>query len=121
MRQEQSHECFEHHMLLKGELTKISNFLFGCPEKGDEISFVSKVALMFDTLTLIKRMIIGSALTILGAAIFVGQQLKQIEVNSRALNAHLEQAHEMEKRITKLETAYVNSPDKYVEKVNTTE
>ena len=79
MHQEQSQECYNHHMLLKGQLEKITNFLFGSAEDGTEISFTSKVALMFDVLTLIKRLLIGSVFTIIGAGIFIGQELQKIK------------------------------------------
>lgn len=103
MQQEQSKECFEHHMLLKEEVGRINHFLFGCPEKGDEVSFVSKVALMFDTLNLIKRLIIGSAVTVLGVGIFVGQKLQEIDNNSKVLEAQVEYVKQIDIRVTKLE------------------
>lgn len=103
MQQEQSQECYEHHMLLKDELSRINHFLFGGPEKGDSISFVSKVALMFDTLNLIKRLIIGSVITVISVSIFVGQKLQKIDDNAVILEAQVEHSRQVDIRLTKLE------------------
>ena len=44
---EQSKECFEHHMLLKKMLDEMRDFLFGDLKHTNDISFVSKVNLMY--------------------------------------------------------------------------
>lgn len=103
MKPEQSQECYEHHMLLKSTLDNISGFLFGSPEHGQEVSFVSKVNLMFSELEFIKKLLIGSVFTILGMCIFIGQQLYKIDNDSQHLNAHLEQAQKIEMRLAYLE------------------
>lgn len=104
MHQEQSQECYNHHMLLKGQLEKITNFLFGSAENGTEISFTSKVALMFDVLTLIKRLLIGSVFTIIGAGIFIGQELQKIENNANILTTHIEYSKQLDARLTNVES-----------------
>ncbi len=103
MKPEQSQECYEHHMLLKNTLTTITDFLFGSPEHGGEVSFVSKVNLMFEELAFIKKILIGSVFTILGACIFIGQELYKIDADSEYLNAHLEQSKKIEMRLAYLE------------------
>ena len=103
MKPEQSQECYEHHMLLKTTLDKITGFLFGNPEHGHEVSFVSKVNLMFDELSFIKKLLIGSVFTILGACVFIGQQLYKIDTDSQHLSAHLEQSKRIEMRLAYLE------------------
>lgn len=102
-RQEQSQECFEHHMLLKGHLDKINHFLFGDTEHGGEVSFVSKVNLMFDELKFIKQCLICSIATIFTAGVFLGQQLRQINISSQSLNTYMEQQQQIELRLVKLE------------------
>ena len=102
-RQEQSQECFEHHMLLKGQLDKINNFLFGNAEHGGEVSFVSKVNLMFDELKFIKQCLIYSIVTIFTAGVFLGQQLRQINISSQSLNTYMKQQQQTELRLVKLE------------------
>ena len=46
----QAQECYEHHMLLKGQLERINHFLFGDPEHPDDLSVTAKVNLMFNVL-----------------------------------------------------------------------
>ena len=99
----QAKECFEHHMMLKGSLEKINHFLFGSPERGNEVSFVSKVNLMFDELKFIKQSLVASIFIILSACIFLGKQLYQLEINSRNLNAYMEKQQQIELRLAQLE------------------
>lgn len=101
---EQSHECFEHHMLLKDKLEKIHNFLFGSPEHGGDVSFVSKVNLMFEELKFIKQCIVLSLITIFSAGVFLGKQLHQLNSTSQSLNAYMERQQQIEYRLVQLET-----------------
>ena len=103
MQQEQSQECYEHHMLLKAHLDKINSFLFGDTEHSGEVSFVSKVTLMFDELKFIKQCLMCSILTILGGCIFLGQQLHQIDTTSKDLNSYIEHSQQMELKLAALE------------------
>ena len=106
MRQEQSQECFEHHMLLKGTLDKINHFLFGDHEHGTEVSFVSKVNLMFDELKTIKQWLLSSVTVILGACVFMGQQLRQIDTNSKYLSDYIERQQQIELKMAQLEAKF---------------
>lgn len=99
MLQQQSQECFEHHMLLKESLEKIHDFLFGSPERSTEVSFVSKVNLMFDELKFIKQCLICSIITVLGTCIFIGKQLHKLEI----LSAYMERQQQIEFQLAKLE------------------
>ncbi len=103
MQQEQSQECYEHHMLLKAHLDKINSFLFGDTEHSSEVSFVSKVTLMFDELKFIKQCLMCSIFTIIGGCIFLGQQLYQIDTTSKELNSYIEHSQQMEIKLAALE------------------
>ena len=108
MTSEQSQECYEHHMLLKGKLDKIERFIFGDAEHSDKISFVSKVNLMFDELGFIKRFLVGSILSIFGACIFLGQQLHKIDSSSTQISQYIDSTHSMELQITEIKTELAN-------------
>ena len=56
----QAKECYEHHMLLKGQLDRINHFLFGDPEHPEDLTITAKVNLMFNVLLEIKRWAIGA-------------------------------------------------------------
>lgn len=100
---EQSKECFEHHMLLKKMLDEMHDFLFGDLKHTNDISFVSKVNLMFEELNFIKHVLIGSITAIIAACIFLGQQLYRIDTTSKNLNAYIENSKNMEIKIAQLE------------------
>ena len=102
-RQIQSEECFEHHMTLKKELTRISNFLFGDPEHATCVSFTSKVNLMFDELKFIKQFLIGSMFTIIGFFFYAGGQMQKLDTAYQKLDVHLKEAQKIELRLTQLE------------------
>ena len=103
MQQEQSQECYEHHMMLNGKLDKVNHFLFGDTEHAGEVSFVSKVNLMFDELKFIKQSLITSIFVIITSCIFLGQQLYQIDTTSKELGLYIERQKQVELQLAKLE------------------
>lgn len=87
----QAQECYEHHMLLKGQLDRINHFLFGDPEHPDELSVTAKVNLMFNVLLEIKRWAIGAVFTFAGCLIFLGSHFAKMDNIADKLDAHIRQ------------------------------
>ena len=105
---EQSQECFEHHMCLKGKLDKIEGFLFGDTEHREQVSFVSKVNLMFNELAFIKKFLVGSVASIFCASLFIGQQLYKLDNSSTQISSYIDRSHHLELKITEMETQLAN-------------
>ena len=87
----QAQECFEHHMLLKGQLDRINKFLFGDPDHPDDLSVTAKVNLMFNVLLEIKRWAIGAVFTFAGCLIFLGSHFAKMDNIAEKLDAHIRQ------------------------------
>lgn len=87
----QAQECYEHHMLLKGQLDRINHFLFGDPEHPEELTITNKVNLMFNVLLEIKRWAIGAVFTFAGCLIFLGSHFAKMDNISDKLDAHIRQ------------------------------
>ncbi len=103
----QAQECYEHHMLLKGQLDKINHFLFGDPEHPDDLSVTAKVNLMFNVLLEIKRWAIGAVFTFAGCLIFLGSHFAKMDNISIKLDEFITQTHtqldRLDRRVTNLE------------------
>ena len=106
---EESKECYEHHMLLKETLDEMHDFLFGDTKHTNDVSFVSKVNLMFEELSFIKHILIGSITAIIAACIFLGQQLYRIDTTSKSLNLYIENSKQIEIKLAKLEEIIRNN------------
>ncbi len=103
MTQQQSQECFEHHMLLKEQLAKINCLLFGCPDNPNEIPMSTKVNIMFGIMLFLVVSLCGTLGTLASLTFKAGMQLNEIKNMSVALDNHLEQAKDMERRLDKVE------------------
>ncbi len=103
MKQEQPDECYKHHMLLKKMLDEMHDFLFGDLKHTNDVSFVSKVNLMFQELNFIKHILIGSITAILAGCLFIGRQLYCIEETSKNLNSYMENSKTMEIKLAQIE------------------
>lgn len=103
----QAQECYEHHMLLKGQLDRINHFLFGDPEHPDELAITAKVNLMFNVLLEIKRWAIGAVFTFAGCLIFLGSHFAKMDNIALKLDEHIQQTHtsiqSLEKRLLNVE------------------
>lgn len=103
----QVQECYEHHMLLKGQLERINHFLFGDPEHPDDLSVTAKVNLMFNVLLEIKRWAIGAVFTFAGCLIFLGSHFAKMDNIAEKLDSHIRQTdiaiESIEKRVITLE------------------
>lgn len=101
-------DCNEKHKPLEKDIEKIHTFLFGDVTKSDEISFVSKVNIMFKDITSIKRWFLGSIIGVIcfliSSSIFLGRQLQTIETNSASIRTYIENEKKLENRIYLLET-----------------
>ena len=87
----QAKECFEHQMLLKGQLDRINKFLFGDPDHPDDVSVTAKVNLMFNVLLEIKRWAIGAVFTFAGCLIFLGSHFAKMDNIAEKLDTHIRQ------------------------------
>lgn len=103
MKPEQSKECYEHHMILKAMLDEMHDFLFGDTKHTNDVSFVSKVNLIFDELNFIKHILIGSIAAVIAGCIFIGQELYQIDLTSKNLNVYAENSRQIEIKLARLE------------------
>lgn len=103
MTQQQSQECYEHHMLLKDQLVKINCLLFGCPDKPNEIPMSTKVNIMFGIMIFLVISLCGTLSTLASLTFKAGMQLNEIKNMSVALDNHLEQAKDIERRLDKVE------------------
>lgn len=101
-------ECNEKHKPLEKHIDKIHSFLFGDVNKSDEVSFVSKVNIMFKDITSIKRWFFGSIVGVIcfliSSSIYLGRQLQTIETNSASIKTYIENEKQLENRIYVLET-----------------
>lgn len=95
--------CYEHHKLLKKELDDLKGLLFGDVEHSEQPSLMTKVNLLYDVLKYIIALSITSIGVILGAVFYMGGQLNQLDHTSKAIEAHLEEAKQIEIRIAALE------------------
>lgn len=87
----QAKECYEHHMLLKGQLDRINHFLFGDPEHPEDLTITAKVYLMFNVLLEIKRWAIGAVFTFAGCLIFLGSHFAKMDNIAEKLESHIKQ------------------------------
>ncbi len=104
----QAQECYEHHMLLKGQLDRINHFLFGDPDHPEELSVTAKVNLMFNVLLEIKKWAIASVFTFAGCLIFLGSHFAKMDNISFKLDEFIKQTsnkiESMDRRLINLET-----------------
>lgn len=84
-------------------INKINFLLFGNPDKSDEISFVSKVNVMFKEISDIKKWLAGAVIFILTSCVYLGQQLHQIDTNANNIKSYIEHEQQVENRILTLE------------------
>lgn len=103
MKEQQTQECFKHYMLLKDQLVKINCLLFGCPDKPNEIPMSTKVNIMFGIMIFLVVSLCGTLGTLASLTFKAGMQLNEIKNMSVALDNHLEQAKDMERRLDKVE------------------
>ncbi len=105
-------ECYEHHMLLKGQLDRINHFLFGDPEHPDELTITAKVNLIFNILLEIKKWAIASVFTFAGCLIFLGSHFAKMDNIALKLDEFIAQTHtqieSLDRRLTNLETIIYN-------------
>lgn len=99
----QAQECFEHHMLLKIQLEKINSLLFASSDNPKEIPLSTKVNIMFSIMIFLLISLFGTLGTLTSLTFKAGMQLNEIKNMSIALDNHLEQAKDIEKRIDKME------------------
>lgn len=95
--------CYEHHKLLKKEIDDLEGLLFGDVKHAEQPSLMAKVNLLYDALKYIIALSITSIGVIFGAVYYIGGQLNQLEHTSKAIEAHLEDAKQIEIRIAALE------------------
>lgn len=104
----QAQECYEHHMLLKRQLDRINNFLFGDPDHPDELSVTAKVNLMFKVLLEIKKWAIASVFTFAGCLIFLGSHFAKMDNITLKLDEHIRRTdnrmQSLESRVSNIET-----------------
>ena len=103
----QAQECFEHHMLLKGQLDRINHFLFGDPEHPEDLTITAKVNLMFNVLLEIKRWAIGAVFTFAGCLIFLGSHFAKMDNIAEKLDQHIQRTQttieSLDRRLTNIE------------------
>lgn len=95
--------CYEHHKVLKKELDDLKGLLFGDVEHSEQPSLMTKVNLLYDVLKYIIALSITSIGVILGAVFYMGGQLNQLDHTSKAIEAHMQEAKQIEIRIAALE------------------
>lgn len=95
--------CYEHHKLLKKEIDDLEGLLFGDVKHAEQPSLMAKVNLLYDALKYIIALSITSIGVIFGGVYYIGGQLNQLEHTSKAIEAHLEDAKQIEIRIAALE------------------
>lgn len=95
--------CYEHHKLLKKELDDLKGLLFGDVKHSEQPSLMAKVNLLYEALKYIIALTLTSIGVIFGAVYYIGGQLNQLEHTSKAIEAHLEDAKQIEIRIAALE------------------
>ena len=100
---QQSAECREHYMLLTDQLVKINCLLFGCPDKPNEIPMTTKVNIMFGIMIFLVISLCGTLGTLASLTFKAGIQLNEIKNMSIALDNHLDQAKDFEKRLNQVE------------------
>ena len=95
--------CYEDHKLLKKEIYDLKGLLFGDVKHAEQPSLMAKVNLLYDALKYIIALLLTSIGIIFGAVYYIGGQLNQLEHTSKAIEAHLEDAKQIEIRIAALE------------------
>ena len=100
---QQSAECREHHMMLNEKIDKVDGFLFGSASKPNEIPLVTKVNIMFNLMIFLLVGFSGAFFTLINLSVKAGMQLNEIKNMSVALDNHLDQAKDFEKRLTEIE------------------
>lgn len=95
--------CYEHNKLLKKELDDLKGLLFGDVEHSEQPSLMAKVNLLYEALKYIIALTLTSIGVILGAVFYMGGQLNQLDHTSKAIEAHMQEAKQIEMRIAALE------------------
>lgn len=95
--------CHEQHKILKKEIDDLKGLLFGDVKHAEQPSLMAKVNLLYEALKYIIALSITSIGVIFGAVYYIGGQLNQLEHTSKAIEAHLEDAKQIELRIAALE------------------
>ena len=110
---EQSYECREDHLTLKGRIDEICCLLFGCPEKPNYIPIATKVKIMFSILIFLATSSLGVLAGMITLSLKVGAQLNEIQNMSMALDNHIERSEaqllEHEKRLIIMENKLVKA------------
>lgn len=88
---------------IKRQLVKINCLLFGCPDKPNEIPMSTKVNIMFGIMIFLVISLCGTLSTLASLTFKAGMQLNEIKNMSVALDNHLEQAKDIERRLDKVE------------------
>lgn len=99
--------CIEKHKPLDNKINRIYAFLFGDINRSEEVSFVSKVNIMFKDITAIKKWFFGSIVGVIcfliSSSIFIGRQLQTIETTSSSIKTYIESEKQLENRVVVLE------------------
>lgn len=110
---EQSYECREDHLTLKGRIDEICCLLFGCPEKPNYIPIATKVKIMFSILIFLATSSLGVLAGVVTLSLKVGAQLNEIQNMSMALDNHIEHSEaellDHEKRLIIMENKLVKA------------
>ena len=77
--------------------------MFACPDKPNEIPMSTKVNIMFGIMIFLVISLCGTLGTLASLTFKAGMQLNEIKNMSVALDNHLEQAKDMERRLDKVE------------------
>ena len=102
--------CYEQHKVLKKEIYDLKGLLFGDVKHAEQPSLMAKVNLLYEALKYIIALTLTSIGVILGAVFYMGAQLNQLEHTSKAIEAHLEDAKQIELRIAALEARECELP-----------
>lgn len=95
--------CYEHHKLLKKELDDLKGLMFGDVDHSDTPSLMTKVNLLYEALKYIIALSVTSISLILGAVFYMGGELNQLDNTSKAIEAHIQEAKQIEIRLAALE------------------
>ncbi len=88
---------------MEKKINKIYNLLFGNPDNSDEISFVSKVNLMYKELNNFKHWLCGSVVTFLAVCIFIGGKLYMLDNLANENSASLQKNDIIIEKLNKIE------------------
>lgn len=88
---------------MEKKINKIYNLLFGNPDNSDEISFVSKVNLMYKELNNFKHWLWSSVITFLAVCLFIGGKLYMLDNLTNENSANLKKNDVILQKLDKIE------------------